>query len=68
MKLLATCLVLAALAGCAAQQRHSDVDFSPSDRAAMVSALLAHQHPLTVYQQPFYPMQPSQGTRPCCWY
>jgi hypothetical protein len=65
---LAICMALIALSGCASQQRHSSVDFSPSDRAAMVSALLAHQQPLSVYQQPFYPMQPIPVARPCCWY
>lgn len=66
MKNLSVALALVALAGCAAQQpRPMAADFSPSDRAAMISALLAHQQPLQVYQQPFYPMQPIPTARNC---
>lgn len=66
---LVICIALAALSGCAAQQRNTEADdFSPSDRAAMISALISHQQPLTFYQQPFHPMQPIPVARPCCWY
>lgn len=55
MKPILIAMAVLALAGCAQQNRASNL--TPEQRAIAIGALMNHWQPVQAYQQPFYPMQ-----------